>query len=419
MKDTKKRLILKNKKKRKTYKNKIKKRKTYKKKTYRRKKLKRKFVGGVNINFSGNDKSPQNIHIIANIAGNIQDITGHIEDLFTEVGFGEEEDEDEDEPPNFSQLERAFKTGLLNSNLGITQHDNSKLEIKIYTVDDKTPQKLVYTTGNRKQGDNFLTKNTDYFIVPNEDVDKIKAAITDPVHGYLFNIAVSNVGAQNERARHNYPGTRGLDLFNRVEDAEELAQKQLIKQLDERIQSLNKALAGLSKDNTPSREMVNSLIDNLKGRRILEVEKLTGNSPVISREPSSISTDEQRAEEIQPVPASLMGEVTSQLADLNIEGNGPAEEKSDDRAAWPAEYEPEATPEQIKSWMYWDSDGEIPEYPPAAEFIDLPEENVSRDKRSAEDDSGDDLAPATKKQKKIIKKEVRKQDIGKKTGNKN
>ena len=75
MKGTKKRLILKNKKKRKT--NKLKKRKTYKKKLIfknkrKRKTFKRKLVGGVNINLIGNPDSRKNIKILAPFGENMQ-----------------------------------------------------------------------------------------------------------------------------------------------------------------------------------------------------------------------------------------------------------------------------------------------------------------------------------------------------------
>ena len=408
MKGSKKKLIFKNKKKGKTYKNKFKKRKTYKKRRYKRKTLKKKFIGGININLSEHDDSPQNIHIIANIGGNIEDITGSIEAIFEEDGF--DEDDHESPPPNFLQLQNAFIKYLRGrkAEIGLSRDQIDKIQIKIYTIDPKNAllRKLVYTTGQEnKEGENVLEENTTYLILnKSDDEDKIKAIITDPVQGNMFGMTISNIRAQNARTRHpGVVGVRGIDWMGYdVADAEVLAQTQSIKHLDGRIQSLNKALAGLPKDNTRSREIVNSLLDNLKEKRILEVQKLTGNSPVISREPSSISTDEQRAEEIQPVPASLMGVVTpaeeTEQAP-NIEGNGPAEEKSDDRAA--AEYEPEATPEQIRNWMYWNSLSEIPENPPPKEFIDLPEENVSRDKRRTEDN----LGPATKKQKKDHKKD--------------
>ena len=398
------------KKKRKTYKNKFqKKRKTSKKRRYRRKTLKRKLIGGVNINLTGNDDSPQNIQICANLANEITDITKPIENLFTKVGFNE--DDDDPEPPTFLQLQNAFKEYLkdaISEGLiqGLSNDLIDRIQIKIYTVDRKNAilGKLVYTTGQEnKEGENFLEENTAYLILnKSDDEDKIKASLTDPVQGNMFGMTISNIRAQNYRSRDPASvGVRGYDYRGyEKEDAEELAQKQLINRLDEKIQSLNEALAKLPKDNTRSREIVNSLLDNLKGKRKLEVQKLKENSPVISREPSSISTDEQRAEEIQPIPASVMGVVTPaeetepvSVQASNIEGNGPAEEKSDDRAA--AEYEPGPTPDQIRGWMYWDSISGIPEEPPPKEFIDLPEENESRDKRKAEDNKG----PPTKKQK--------------------
>ena len=111
MKGTKKKLIFKNKKKRKTNKYKLKKRKTYKKKFKKRKTFKRKLVGGVNINLTGNPDSRQNIKILAPFGENMQDITKPIEDLFKEDGFDEEDDDPD--PPTFLQLENAFKKGLL------------------------------------------------------------------------------------------------------------------------------------------------------------------------------------------------------------------------------------------------------------------------------------------------------------------
>jgi hypothetical protein len=405
MKGTKKKLIFKNKKKRKT--NKLKKRKTYKKKLIfknkkKRKTFKRKLVGGVNINLSDNPDSRQNIKILAPFGENMQDITKPIEDLFKEDGF--DEDDDDPDPPTFLQLENAFKKGLIKFPIeGISRDQIDKLQIKIYTVDCKNAvtRKLVYTTGQEnREGENYLEEDTTYLIIPNHEDDKIKAALKDPVQGNMFGMTVSNVTAQNARAHLNCPGTRIGDVSNRIEDAEELAKKQIIKQLDEKIQSLNKALAKLPKDNTQSRELVNKLLDNLKEKRKLELQKLKENSPVISREPSSLGTDELKAEEIEPVPASLMGVVTPaeetepvSVQAPTIEGNGPAEEKSDDRAA--AEDEPAPTPDQIRGWMYWDSISDIPEEPPPKEFINLPEENVSRDKRRAEDN----LGPDAKKQK--------------------
>jgi hypothetical protein len=367
MKGTKKKLIFKNKKKRNT--NKLKKRKTYKKKLIfknkkKRKTFKRKLVGGVNINLSGNPDSRQNIKILAPFGENMQDITKPIEDLFKEDGF--DEDDDDPDPPTFLQLENAFKKGLIKFPIeGISRDQIDKLQIKIYTVDCKNAvtRKLVYTTGQEnREGENYLEEDTTYLIIPNHEDDKIKAALKDPVQGNMFGMTVSNVTAQNARAHLNCPGTRGMDVSNRIEDAEELAKKQIIKQLDEKIQSLNKALAKLPKDNTQSRELFNNLLDNLKEKRKLELQKLKENSPVISREPSSLGTDELKAE-IEPVPARLMGVVTpaeeTQSVSVQaptIEENGPAEEKSDDRAA---------------------------------------AEDVSRDKRRAEDN----LGPDAKKQK--------------------
>lgn len=385
MRGTKKKLIFKNKKKRKTNKYKLKKRKTYKKKFKKRKTFKRKLVGGVNINLTGNPDSRQNIKILAPFGENMQDITKPIEDLFKEDGFDEEDDDPD--PPTFLQLENAFKKGLIKFPIeGISRDQIDKLQIKIYTVDCKNAvtRKLVYTTGQEnREGENFLEEDTTYLIIPNHEDDKIKAALKDPVQGNMFGMTVSNVTAQNARAHHNCPGTRGMDLSNRIEDAEELAKKQKIKQLDEKIQSLNKALAKLPTGNSQSRELVNKLLDNLKEKRKLELEKLKENSPVLSREPSSIASDELQAEEIEPVPASLMGVVTPAEETESAEENGPAEEKSDDKAA--AEDEPTPTPDQIRGWMYWDSISGIPEEPPPSQFTNLPAENVSRPKRSAED----------------------------------
>ena len=332
----------------------------------------------------------------------MQDITKPIEDLFKKDGF--DEDDEDPNPPTFLQLENAFKKGLIKFPIeGISRDQIDKLQIKIYTVDCKNAvtRKLVYTTGQEnREGENFLEENTTYLIIPNHEDDKIKAALKDPVQGNMFGMTVSNVTAQNIRALHNCPGTRGMDVSHRIEDAEELAKKQKIKQLDEKIQSLNKALAKLPTGNSQSRELVNKLLDNLKEKRKLELEKLNENSSVLSREPSSITSDELQAEEIEPVPASLMGVATpseeTQSVSVQaptIEENGPAEEKSDYRAA--AEDEPAPTPDQIRGWMYWDSISGIPEEPPPKEFINLPEENVSRDKRRAEDN----LGPEAKKQK--------------------
>ena len=337
------------------------------------------------------------------------------------------------------QLENAFKKGLIKFPIeGISRDQIDKLQIKIYTVDCKNAvtRKLVYTTGQEnREGENFLEENTTYLIIPNHEDDKIKAALKDPVQGNMFGMTVSNVTAQNIRALHNCPGTRGMDVSHRIEDAEELEKKQKIKQLDEKIQSLNTALAKIPKNNTHSRELVNKLLDNLKEKRKLELQKLKENSPVLSREPSSIASDELQAEEIEPVPASLMGVVTPaeetepvpaslmgvvtpaeetepvSVQAPSLKENGPAEKKSDDRAAAEeksndraaaeeksddrAAAEDEPTPDQIRGWMYWDSISDIPEEPPPKEFIDLPLENVSRDKRRAEDN----LGPDPKKQK--------------------
>ena len=148
--------------------------------------LKKKLIGGVNINLSGNDDSPQNIHIIANIAGQVMDITDGIENLFKGEGF--DEDDDDPNPPNFLQLQNVFKKGLKDANLeGLSSDQIDRLQIKIWTVKGKNPDKLVYTTGKENtEGERPLKADTTYFIIPNVDEDKIAAAITDPVEGILF-----------------------------------------------------------------------------------------------------------------------------------------------------------------------------------------------------------------------------------------
>ena len=131
MKGSKKKLIFKNKKKGKTYKNKFKKkRKTYKKRRYKRKTLKKKFIGGININLSEHDDSPKNIHIIAKIGEIPMEITESIEAIFKEDGF--DEDDLESPPPNFLQLQNAFIKFLQKrqATIGLSSDQIDSIQIK-------------------------------------------------------------------------------------------------------------------------------------------------------------------------------------------------------------------------------------------------------------------------------------------------
>lgn len=190
---TKKRFVLKNKK-RKTYrkrKTNIKKnKKSYNKKkfkknntSYKKKKFRKKRIGGVNINLQDSVNSPKNIEIWAHITKEdgsaLINITDTIERYFNSQGF-DENDEDEP-PPNFSQLEGVFKKALLD-NIVLNQQDTDKLEIKVYDSSKYTSP--VYKTGDTNS-ENYLKADTKYFIVPVQE-DKIKTAITNPVIGANF-----------------------------------------------------------------------------------------------------------------------------------------------------------------------------------------------------------------------------------------
>ena len=210
-------------KKRKTNKKKyIKKRRTYKKRNVLKKKRKKNskknkknLVGGVNINDDSNNirlyDGPLNIKIYAQFANNqSEDITLGMESLFREMGFNDDDEfddkgnlvDEDDDPPNFLQLEQAFKTGL--SKIGnLSRNEIDKLQIKVYASSNNKPKKLVYTTGS-PGGDNLLEENTLYYIVPNTDDDKIKAALTDPVHGNFFGLHALSISSQRVRDNNNY-----------------------------------------------------------------------------------------------------------------------------------------------------------------------------------------------------------------------
>ena len=178
---TKKRFVLKNKKGktnrkkyRKTYKKNLKKHK----KTYKR--LRKKRIGGVNIN-TLHPESPQNIRILANFTnGGVQDITGGLVEIFEQMQFN-----DDGPPPNFSQLQAAMEKGLLSSSI-LDQNQIDRLKIKVF-ANSNNKLKLVYAT-NGKNGDNLLEANTEYLIIPDENEDRIAAAITDPSTGTAFGI---------------------------------------------------------------------------------------------------------------------------------------------------------------------------------------------------------------------------------------
>ena len=299
MKGTKKKLIFKNKKKRKTYK--LKKRKTYKKKLIfknkkKRKTFKRKLVGGVNINLSDNDDSPQNIHIVANLAGNATDITDSIVEYFKEEGF--DEDDDDPNPPNFLQLQNVFKKGLKDGNLGLSSDEIDTLQIKIWTIGGKNPgpDKLVYTTGQENtQGERPLEADTTYYITPNNDDDRIAAAITNPVHGILFGMTAKDM--YNQRAHEYFGSINPNQSTNQVEDAKVKAQQIKIKQLNAKIESLEKALSKTSKRNIKSRELMEEQLAGFEMDRDIEIMQLPKEeeiTPVMLRKSSSNASYDER-----------------------------------------------------------------------------------------------------------------------------
>ena len=184
---TKKRFVLKNKKRKtnikKNKKSYNKKKFNKHKKTYKKKKFRKRRIGGVNINLQDSVNSPKNINIWAKImkedGSGLLNITDTIEKYFNSQGF-DENDEDEP-PPNFSQLEVVFKKALLDNGV-LNQQDTDKLEIMVY--DSSKYVKPVYITGD-KNSENYLKADTTYFIVPVKE-DKIKTAITDPDTGAEF-----------------------------------------------------------------------------------------------------------------------------------------------------------------------------------------------------------------------------------------
>ena len=293
MKGSKKKLIFKNKKKRKTYKNKFKKRKTYKKRRYKRKTFKKKLVGGVNINLSDNDDSPQNIHIFTLINGTTMEITDNIGEYFKEAGF----DEDDDDPnlPNFLQLQNVFKQGLKDGNSGTTSDQIDNLKIKVWTGEGSKPDKLVYTTGQGREGDRFLEADTNYVIIPDEDDDRIAAAITDPVRGILFGMEANDM--YNQRVHEYFGSINPNQSTNQVEDAKVKVRQIKIKQLDAKIESLEKALSKTSKRNIKSRELMEKQLADLEIDRHIEIMQLPVEeeiTPVMLRKSSSNASYDER-----------------------------------------------------------------------------------------------------------------------------
>ena len=205
MKLTRKRFVLKKNRKRnrKTYR----KRKTNKKKnrrTYKNKKLKKKFsrkklFGGVNINLAF--ISTYVISVYAKFENNPpEDITTGMKELFEEAGFGLGVEDTDKDAPNFIHLENAFKNGLKWKFPQIDINVLDKLQIKVHASTDNKPNKIVYITGG-PGGDNLLEENTSYYIAHHTDDDKLKAALTDPVHGNFFGLhalaITSQVGNNN------------------------------------------------------------------------------------------------------------------------------------------------------------------------------------------------------------------------------
>ena len=293
MKGSKKKLIFKNKKKRKTYKNKFKKRKTYKKRRYKRKTFKKKLVGGVNINLSDNDDSPQNIHIFTLINGTTMEITDNIGEYFKEAGF--DEDDDDPNPPNFLQLQNVFKQGLKDGNSGTTSDQIDNLKIKVWTGEGSKPDKLVYTTGQGREGDRFLEADTNYVIIPDEDDDRIAAAITDPVRGILFGMEANDM--YNQRVHEYFGSINPNQSTNQVEDAKVKVRQIKIKQLDAKIESLEKALSKTSKRNIKSRELMEKQLADLEIDRHIEIMQLPVEeeiTPVMLRKSSSNASYDER-----------------------------------------------------------------------------------------------------------------------------
>mgnify|MGYP001214488838 FL=1 len=293
MKGSKKKLIFKNKKKRKTYKNRLKKRKTYKKRRYKRKTFKKKLVGGVNINLSDNDDSPQNIHIFTLINGTPMEITDNIVEYFKDAGF--DEDDDDPNPPNFLQLQNVFKQGLKDGNSGTTSDQIDNLKIKVWTGEGSKPDKLVYTTGQGREGDRFLEADTNYVIIPDEDDDRIAAAITDPVRGILFGMEANDM--YNQRVHEYFGSINPNQSTNQVEDAKVKVRQIKIKQLDAKIESLEKALSKTSKRNIKSRELMEKQLADLEIDRHIEIMQLPVEeeiTPVMLRKSSSNASYDER-----------------------------------------------------------------------------------------------------------------------------
>lgn len=295
MKHSKKKLVFKNKKKGKTYKNKSKKKgKTYKKRRYKRKTIKKKLIGGVNINLSKNDDSPQNIHIIANIGGTPMEITKNIETIFKEVGF--DEDDNDPNPPNFLQLQNAFKTGLEYSNIRLTSDQIDKLKIKVWARADSKPDKLVYTTGRETtQGERPLEADTSYVIHPDEDEDNIAAAITDPLEGILFGMTASEM--YNQRVDEWRGSMNPSQSEHRIEAAKVVAQKIKINKIHERIKKLKKGLDKIPERDTRLRKSIEDQLVDLEmdaDMERLELPEEEQNTPVLLKKSSSNASYDHR-----------------------------------------------------------------------------------------------------------------------------
>ena len=221
------------------------------------------------------------------------EITDNIVQYFKEAGF--DEDDDDPIPPNFLQLQNVFKQGLKDGNTGITSDQIDNLKIKIFTREGSKPDKLVYTTGQGREGDRLLEADTNYVIMPDEDEDRIAAAITDPVRGILFGMTAKDM--YNQRAHEYFGSINPNQSTNQLEDAKVKAQQIKIKELDAKIESLRKALRFTSKGNIKSRKLMEEQLAGLEMDRDIEIMQLPEEeeiTPVMLRKSSSNPSYDER-----------------------------------------------------------------------------------------------------------------------------